>query len=102
MPMKTILRLTFSFLLFTSVSGCDGGGATPCFDCGLCPSICPAGSTCVNAYFMSTDSYRNVCRELPGRPQLTVSAPASPSPDQAPVSTPDMADNQDAAGCGDL
>lgn len=53
-------------LLALAHAGCDG-----CFDCRQCPSICAAGSACVEAYLMSEDRKAWVCRELPGRPKLT-------------------------------
>lgn len=65
-PSRPLLILAFLALLPPAVVGCDG-----CFDCKICPSICAAGSTCVETYLMSEDRKAWVCRELPGRPQLT-------------------------------
>ena len=67
--MTTLSRLFLAcvVMFLSSLSpACDG-----CFDCKLCPSICAAGSSCVETYLMSEDRKAWVCRELPGRPQLT-------------------------------
>ena len=62
---RLFLALVVMFLALL-VPACDG-----CFDCKQCPSICAGGSSCVETYLMSEDRKAWVCRELPGRPQLT-------------------------------